>query len=409
MKTRSLRAVALTAGAGLLGLTLAACGGSSGSSGSASSTITLGILGPTSGAQSEIGNSQVAGAQVAVAEINAKGGIGGKQVSLVTADEGSSSDTAAAAIRKFANDDVQLQLGMLSSANCLATAPQLTRLKVVMIASGCTNDGLTGVNGAKAPYPNFFRTGNNDSALITSLAGVIAKKYPTVTDYSAFGYNYVTGTSQWKLFQKTLKADGVAINPQRQTFIALGEQNFKPYVQALASSSGDPKKSALYLGTYGAGTASFLQQAQDLDLASKYALILQPGGYYPVARTLGGRAPKVWNAYDYSYSAYDSAMNTQFVNDYKAKTGKMPESWSYDAYLSVYVYKAAIEKAGSADYAKVLKAVPGVQFDSPAGKLTIDATTHQADTPVVVNYSVGDKNAPEDVKFLEAETVKVKG
>ncbi|GMA85689.1 hypothetical protein GCM10025868_09390 [Angustibacter aerolatus] len=75
----------------------------------------------------------------------------------------------------------------------------------------------------------------------------------------------------------------------------------------------------------------------------------------------------------------------------------------------MHAYATAIAKAGSADYQAVLKALPGVQFDSPAGRLTIDATTHQADTPVVVNLSVGDPEATEDVRFLETEIVKPEG
>ncbi|MFC0531463.1 ABC transporter substrate-binding protein [Phytohabitans kaempferiae] len=400
-----MRTVVATVSVGLLAATAAACGGSD-AGGSDSGEITLGVLGPISGAQAQIGQNQVAGAEVAVAQINAQGGINGRKVKLVTQDEGASPETAAAAIRKVANDGVPLQLGMLSSANCLATAPTLPKLKVVMVGAGCTNDGLTGSDGKDAPHPNFFRVGNADSPMVTSLAKVIAQKFPGVTDYDAFGYNYVTGTSQWKIFQETVKQNGVALRPRKETFVALGEQNFKPYVQALASAPGDPKTRGLYLGTYGAGTASFLQQAQDLNLASKYAVIVQPGGYYPVARTLGGRAPQVWNAYDYSYAAFDSEMNDAFVKDFEAKTGKKPVSWSYDAYLAVYAYKAAIEKAGSAEYDKVLKALPGIEFDSPAGKLTIDAKTHQADTPVVVTFSVGDPSASETVKILETQLVK---
>jgi branched-chain amino acid transport system substrate-binding protein len=124
---------------------------------------------------------------------------------------------------------------------------------------------------------------------------------------------------------------------------------------------------------------------------------------------MGGRAPRVWNAYDYNYAAYKSPMNARFVRDFEAETGKKPVSWSFDAYLAVYAYKAAIEKAGSTDYDAVLDALPGIRFDSPAGPLTIDAKTHQASTPVVVTLSVGDPNATEDVRILEAHVVRSQG
>lgn len=393
------------ASASLMAVTLAACAGAGGA-GAGSDVIRLGVIGPMSGAQAEIGENQLAGAEVAAAQINAEGGIDGKQISIVSQDEGGSPDAAAAAIRRLSNDDVDLQLGMLSSANCLATAPTLPRLQVVMVSSGCTNDGLTGQDGEEAPYENFFRVGTHDSLLVETLAGVVAEEHPDVTDYSAFGYDYVTGTSQWELYQETLQEAGVDLGVQDETFVALGEQNFKPYVQALSSASGDPTSSGLYLGTYGAGTASFLQQAQDLDLASKFEVLVQPGGYYPVARTLGGRAPKMWNAYDYNYAAFDTKMNEGFIKDFEDKAGKKPISWSYGAYLAVYAYKAAIEEAGSTESGDVLKALPGIEFESPAGPLTIDETTHQANTPVVVTLSMGDAKAPEDVRIIESRVVE---
>lgn len=402
---RSRRKAAAAAVAGLLVAALAACGSSDEEEDGGSGPITLGLVGPTTGVLAEIGKNQVAGAEVAVAEINEAGGIDGRELELEVRDEGLAPDKAAAAIRGLADDGVQLQLGMLSSADCLAVAPTLERLQVVMVVSGCTNDDLTGVDGAEAPFPNVFRTGNNDTALAANLTTTIAEKYPEVTDYDAFAYDYVTGTTQWDMFQEIMADEGISLNIGKEFFVPFDEVTFKSYVQALASQGGDPAKKGLYVGTYGAGTASFLKQAQDFDLAKEYALIMQPGGYYPVARTMNGNAPEVWSAYDYNYAAFDSEMNQGFVAAVEQKLGTKPVSWTYDAYLSVYAYKAAIEEAGTAEYGAVLDALPGIEFDSPAGKLTIDATTHQASTPVVVMHSVGDKNATEGVKMIDTVVV----
>ncbi|GMA85691.1 hypothetical protein GCM10025868_09410 [Angustibacter aerolatus] len=110
MRKRSFEAVALAAGLSAAAVALAACGGSGGSgAGAEAKTIRLGLIGPISGAQSQIGTNQVAGAQVAVDQINAAGGVLGKQATLESADEGASSATAAAAIRRYAADGVQAQ------------------------------------------------------------------------------------------------------------------------------------------------------------------------------------------------------------------------------------------------------------------------------------------------------------
>ncbi|MFJ6077989.1 ABC transporter substrate-binding protein [Pseudarthrobacter sp. NPDC092419] len=381
-----------------------ASGGTAGSS--STDPITIGVIGPKTGPLAEIGENQVAGAEVAVEQINATGGVLGRQLKLVVQDEQTTPETAAAAVRNLSNQGVNLIVGMLSSASCLAVAPTLEGMDIAMVATGCTNDGLTGKDGQAAPYRNFFRTSNNDSALIGPLAKTIAEKFPEATDYSAFGYNYVTGTTQWGLFQKELKNEGVPVKVTSETFVPIGEQNFGLQVQKLVNGVSDPKKSALYLGTFSSGTGSFLQQAAPYDLSSKFAVIANPGGYYPIARTLNGVAPEVWNSYDYNYAAFDTESNKKFVDDFKAKTGKMPVDWSYDAYVGVLGMKAAIEKAGSAETAKVVESLAGLSFETPGGKLTIDATSHQSDAPVVITNTVGDTSATENVKVLETVVLR---
>lgn len=404
MKNLAKHTVALATVAGTIAV-LAAC--STGPAGDDSSEpITIGVVGPQSGPLAEIGENQVAGAEVAVEQINAAGGILGREVKLVDEDEQTTPETATTAIRNLSNQGVNLVVGMLSSAGCLALAPQLASMDVVLVGTGCTNDGLTGQDGEAAPFPNFFRTSNNDSALIGPLAQTIAEKFPEATDYSAFGYDYVTGTTQWALYQEELTDDGVDMNVLSETFVPIGEQNFGLQVQQLVGGVTDPEKSALYLGTFSSGTGSFLQQAASYDLSSKFAVIVNPGGYYPIARTLNGLAPNVWNSYDYNYAAFDTVENTQFVEDYKAKTGKLPVDWSYDAYVGVLAMKAAIEEAGSTDTAAVLEALAGLSFDTPGGELTIDATTHQANSPVVITNTVGDESAEESVQVLETVVVQ---
>jgi branched-chain amino acid transport system substrate-binding protein len=408
-KKRSLAAVAMIGLVGLLaGCTAAPSGDVAAPSVAAvesSEPILIGVVGPQSGALAEIGENQVAGAQVAVDQINAAGGILGRQVELTDADEQNTPETATAAVRNLSNAGVNLIVGMLYSSGCLALAPQLESMNVALVATGCTNDGLTGQNGEAAPNANFFRTSNNDSALIGPLAKTMAEKFPQATEYSAFGYDYVTGTTQWGQYQDAVKAAGVDLNVTSETFVPIGEQNFGLQVQQLVNGVKEPKKSALYLGTFSSGTGSFLQQAASYDLSSKFDVIVNPGGYYPVARTLNGLAPHVWNAYDYNYAAFDNEQNTAFVNDFKAMTGKLPVDWSYDAYVGVLAMKAAIEKAGSTDTAAVVKALAGLTFDTPGGELTIDATTHQANPPVVITHTVGDTSAEENVRVLETVVV----
>ncbi len=384
---------------------VAACGGSDDAGSEAGETIRIGVVAPMSGAQAEIGENVRDGAMAAAELLNKDGGVNGKKLEIVVQDEQGTPETAAAAVRKHANDGANLQLGMASSANCLAVAPTLKSLKATFISTACANDALTGQDGAKAPHENFFRVAVPDAQIVKALSSVIAEKYPDVTSYQSFAYDYVTGKSQWGHFKDDIKSSGIDIKVARETWVPLSEQSYGPLVSALVREADKSDgKSGLYLGTFGAGTGSFLQQAEPFNISEKFEFIATPGGYYPVARTLNGKAPQVWNSYDYNYAAYDSDMNKDFVEIFEKKTGKKPVDWSYNAFLGVLAYAAAIDAADSTDSDAVAKALRGVSFDSPQGEITIDAKTQQADGNSVVTLSKGDSSAPEGVKILETVT-----
>jgi branched-chain amino acid transport system substrate-binding protein len=405
MKNSSLRRlVGVTAAMAVFAL--AGCSGGGGDN--TDEEIVIGFVGPLTGTNAEIGENQVAGAEVAVEAINEAGGIDGRKIRLEVQDEGATPDTASAAVRTLANDGITLVAGMLSSANCLALAPTLESLGIVFVNATCTNNDLTGKDGEPAPYDRFFRVGNNDSRGVVKFAEFMAERFPELENYSVFAYDYVTGHAILDEYKETVEAAGREFNilGGEGFWVPLGEQNFSLQIQALVKQPKNPETDALYLGTFGGGTGSFLQQSASYNLNDLYGVIMQNGGYYPIARTLGGEAPNVWNSYDYFYDAFDTEMNAAFVSAYEEKKGQKPTTWAYQGHQTIYAYAAAIEKAGSSDVDDVLAALPGIQYESPSGVRTIDAVTHQADGPVVIMNSVGNPDAVEGVEMLETIVVE---
>ncbi len=93
------------------------------------------------------------GAKVAVAQVNAAGGVdGGKKLQLVTKDDQLTPATGASDARDLANSGVKLILGMLDSAICLAVAPVVQNLGGDTIGSVCSSDPLVGPNRAAKNY-----------------------------------------------------------------------------------------------------------------------------------------------------------------------------------------------------------------------------------------------------------------
>lgn len=390
-------------------LGVSACSSSSPSTPSASGASTpvvLGLLAPLSGAFADVGTNLRQGAQVAIDQINAEGGVlGGRQLKLNVKDTSKGPQQAAQAVRDFIASDQKLVMGELSSANCLAEAPLIEKLGGVFVIGTCTNRALTGQPGKTAPFAHTFRVGATDIADMVALYKVMKEQYPNVTTYDVFAFNYVSGHEEWVEFRDGLKANGMSLQAGKEFFVALTEQNYRSQISALAASAKGSKNRGLYLGTFGSGTGAFLKQALPFDLVKEYDVIVSPGEYHSIARELGGKAPDVWNGYDYSYGAYDTAQNKKFVSDFEKIANKKPITWSYQSYLAVKAYAAAIEKAKSTNSEDVTKALRGITFDSPQGTYTIDPTTQQGSANIVITHTVGDPSQPEGLKISKLVVV----
>ncbi|MDR1212600.1 MAG: ABC transporter substrate-binding protein [Propionibacteriaceae bacterium] len=382
-------------------LGLASCGGQDDNSGESGNPITIGVLGPISGAFADAGLNYRQGAQIAADQINARGGVLGRQLKVEAKDTAAGPQEASQAVRDFVSSGTNFLIGELSSANCLADAPLVDQLDAVFITGICSVEELTGQAGQAAPYSRTFRAGATSSANIVAMADAIGRRFPQVTTYDSFAFDYVTGHLQWDQYVQAYADNGKPITVGKDLWVPMDQQNYGSQISVLATASTEGEHKGLYIGTYGAGTASFLQQAEPYDFLKNYEVVVTPGGYYPVARDLNGSAPLVWNGYEYNWAAYDTPENDAFVADFEALAGKKPITWSYVSYVAVLAYAAAIEKAGSDSPADVAAALAGIAFASPQGEYLIDAVTHNGSANIVLMETEGDPNDPERVRMLE--------
>jgi ABC-type branched-subunit amino acid transport system substrate-binding protein len=149
----------------LLAMLVTACGGSSGNGGSTNtSPIKVGVIGPMSGFESFIGPDILKGVQVAVDQINANGGILGRQVQIVTADTGGDAVDAVPALRKLINvDQVNLIVGP-SSLEAQAVLPILQQSKIPDVIVG----GTTQLDNLTSTY--VWRSSPSDNLLGVAMA-----------------------------------------------------------------------------------------------------------------------------------------------------------------------------------------------------------------------------------------------
>ncbi|MDQ2810838.1 MAG: ABC transporter substrate-binding protein [Actinomycetota bacterium] len=392
---------------------LAACGSSGGGTsgggsggGSSGGVVKLGFISTMSGPLAQIGDDMLDGAKVAVAQVNAAGGVdGGKKLQLVTKDDQLTPATGATGARDLVNSGVKLVFGMLDSAICLAVAPVVQSLGGDTIGSVCSSDPLVGPNRAAK---NYWSLAITNTVSCAALAKVMATQYPDLKTVDLFGYDYITGHEIATECVNDLKSDGLNVTVRKSYFVPLTSETYTSQIGALSQRlSGSSQGRALFLVTYGAGTTAFLKQAAPFHLTSKYEVVFTNGGYVSSGGALNGAAPQVWDAYEYYPTVNNSTLNTQFVQQYDAlkPADGFPNDWSYDTYMSVLAYAQAIDKAKSADPAAVATAMDQVTFDGPLGQVKFDPQTHESTTPVLVFQTIGDASSDTKLKLLKWDLV----
>jgi len=402
---RSTRFVPLATAVGVT-VALAGCGGDSGGSGGGSSeSVTIGVIAPMEGGFADIGNNIVNGFNLGLKHAQEDGLAEGIDVRVEVKDEQANAQAASQAARDFLSDDVQLLAGMLTTPACSAVAPLVDEAGGVLVTSVCAGNDLSGAYTGETPFERTFSLSPRDAMVSDALVETMSEKFPEVTNYNVFGYDYAWGRDTWGTYREGMTDAGVAVDVDQEFWVPLGETNFRSQVSAMSRGIGAKEDSAVFLATYGAGTSAFLQQASAFDVVGNVNLLASAGGYYPVARQLDGAAPDMWNAYDYNYAAYDNETNKRFVEDYEAEHGQKPVSWTFEGYQAALAYMTAIDEVGSGDADEIVEALKGLEIESPAGSLTIDAETHQLLAPTVVSHTRGNPDAPEGVEVLETVVV----
>lgn len=310
-------------------------GGGSSSSSSSGDTIKLGFVYPLTGNAPNIGAACKNGSQLAIDEINAAGGINGKQIEAVFEDDENKPATAPNAVTKLLEQDkVDMVLGSYASSCSIAMAPIVNEAKKIMISVGSTNAKVTAEGGEY-----IFR-----ACFIDPLQGKVAATFAKNTlkaDKVAMlydvGKDYCVGISSQ--FKETFEADGgtIAYEGKYNT----GDSDFKSYLTEIKNSGA----TVLYLPDDYDVVGLIAKQVSEIGLDIQ--LMSSDSCSDPALVEIGGDA--VEGMYFTDHVSIQSDNLKDFVADYKEKFDADPGSFSVLGYDAVYIAKAAIEKAGSTD------------------------------------------------------------
>ena len=309
------------------------------------------------------------GWQLAVDEINARGGIGGRKLAILSRDDGGK---PAEAIR-FAEElvkreKVDLLAGTFLSNIGLAIADFAARNQVLFVASEPLSDALVWSQGNAYTYRLRPSTYMQAAMLAEQAAKLPAKRWATIAP------NYEYGQSAVKAFKELLQAKRPDVTFVAEQWPALFKIDAGATVQALAEAKPD----AIFNVTFSADLTKFVREGQTRGLFTDRPVVSLLTGEPEYLDTLMDETPVGWIVTGYPWQSIERAEHQTFRSAYEQKFGTYPRTGSIVGYNMVLAIAAMLEKAGSTETAAMLAAMDDLSFDSPVGHITFRAIDHQS-------------------------------
>ncbi|QJD88307.1 urea ABC transporter substrate-binding protein [Cohnella herbarum] len=322
-------------------------------------TVKVGILHSLSGTMSisevTVKNSEL----MAIKEINAKGGVLGKQIEAVVEDGASDWPTFAEKARKLLSEDkVATVFGGWTSSSRKAMLPVFEELNGLLWYP-VQYEGLES-------SPNIFYTGaTTNQQIIPSVDFLLEKGKKKVF---LLGSDYVFPRTANKIIKAQLAAKGGETVAEEYT--PLGHTDYTTIIAKIKEAKPD----VVYNTLNGDSNVAFFKQLKDAGITSADLMTISVSVAEEEVKGIG---PEYLTghlvAWDY-YQTTDTPENKIFVENFKKEYGA--ESVTSDpmeaGYVAVYLWAAAAEKAGSFEVDKVKEAAKGIEFNAPEGKVTID-------------------------------------
>ncbi|MBN9562862.1 MAG: ABC transporter substrate-binding protein [Alphaproteobacteria bacterium] len=345
----------------------------------AESTIKIGFPMPLSGPAAVYGAPVTKGAEMAVQEINAHGGVLGHKLELLERDSKASADEAVRLARELIiKDNVDFLVGTLTSAEAPAVSTIAKENRIVFIAPTSKSVQLT---SPKNLHPYLFRLASNTDIEGHSAASIIAG-WKEVKRVAIIAPDYAYGRDAVAAFIGYLKKARPDIQIVDQQWPKLGQSDFTPFITAQMGTHPD----AIFCDVYGGDFVTFAKQAGPLGYFKAVNNRLVDGGEVGTtdeAQALGADYPYgIWSdAYDPVIWAGDEPPEHKaFIEHLKAFTHeKYGSGWAIMGYSAIVALTDAIKKANSTDSDKVSKSLLGLTFDTPVGKRTFNAKTHETE------------------------------
>lgn len=330
--------------------------------------IKIGVLGPLSGPFASGGKAMQQSLEIAVEEINASGGILGKQVELAQGDTQGKGDVARSeALRLIEKEKVQALIGAyLSEETNEAVEVAAEKKMVLVVPVSATNEITAHVADDYNKYKTIFRVSYNISQW-AELMGSFMKEQE-LRNYAFAGVNIRWNHELAGALKDYLAGTGIA--PVYEEYYSSKEPALDPMLTAIK----EKKPQLVVVGDPGQGSIGFVKKARDFALPAPLFSVGGALGDARVAGTLPPGHPLYFQAAAWS----NTEAGKKYFEKFKSKFGYQPVGYSdtmpYDALI---VLAQAVNKAGSLEAEKVVKALEAGGFKGNCGVYNFDSS-HQA-------------------------------
>ena len=369
LSVAALAATAVTAAAGSAG---ASSGG----------TVIVGESTTLSGSIAELGQTGLQGVQFAINSINAHGGLLGKKIKVVSADDAATPATGASNARNFIlNDHAVAMFGPIVSSVASAEEPVVTQYKVPIFFYISNDVALLTTDYTPYAFQVVPNTVMEPRAAADYLAHLVGKKQITI---GTFAPNYSFGTSTVAGFIQALKDLHVNYTLVNQQFPPLEATNIAPYLSALVAAHPQ----YVFNAQFGGDLVTFSKQAAQYGFF-KHTKVIAMYSASPL-EALGAQAPAGAIGFDRApfWAAGMAGMNgagmASFITAFKAKYHAYPSAWAIMAYTAVQTWAYGVNKAHTFAGAKVSAVLSGATVPTIRGPLYLRACDHQANVPEYV-------------------------
>jgi branched-chain amino acid transport system substrate-binding protein len=322
--------------------------------------IPIAVVGPITGSNAALGEQMKRGAEMAVADINAKGGVLGKKLDLTIADDACDPKQAVAAANDVVGKKVVFVAGHYCSSSSIPASTVYNEAGVLQMTPASTNPALTD-DAAKKGWNNVFRSCGRDDAQGAVAGKYLAdhykgKKVAIVHDKTAYGKGIADET------MKAMNAAGL-----KQTMyeaITQGDKDFSALVSKMKQANID----AIYFGGYQTEGGLIVRQMRDQGLKAQFigadALVTEE--FWKITGPAGDGTLMTFPP-DPRHVPAAKAVVDKFTAQ-----GYNPEGYTLYTYAAIQAFAAAADKAKSVKLDDLSKALHSMTVPTVVGPLTWD-------------------------------------